>query len=90
MKTDFYDSANFKREQAELSLSSVSNNCAKQSSCQFVSPSNLEKLNCEHQIRNCIEQKASQGKYAVAIALLDQFIAIRPKSSTDNNNRCLI
>ncbi len=90
MKTDFYDSANFKREQAELSLSSANDNCAKQFSCQFDSISNLDKLNCEHQMRSCIEQKASQGNYAVAIALLDQLIALRPNSATDYNNRGLM
>ena len=88
MKPDFYDNANFKRERAELS--SVCENCATQSSYNFASASNLEKLNCEHQMRSCIEQKASQGNYAVAIALLDQLIALRPNSATDYNNRGLM
>ena len=90
MKTEFYDSANFKPEQAELSLSAVSNNSAEKSSCQFSSATNLEKLNCEHQMRSCIEQKASQGNYAVAIALLDQLITLRPNNATDYNNRGLM
>ena len=90
MKTNFYDSANFKRKQAESSLSSVDDDYAKQSPCQFASLSDLDKPNSEHQIRSCIEQKASQGNYAVAIALLNQLIALRPNSATDYNNRGLM
>ena len=90
MKTDFYDSANFKREQAESSLSYVSDDCGTRFSRQFASLSDSEKLNSEHQIRSCIEQKASQGNYALAIALLNELIALLPNSATDYNNRGLM
>ena len=90
MKTEFYDSANFKQEQTGLSLSSVGDDPVQPSSCQFSSLSNLEKLNSEHQMRSCVELKASQGNYAVAIALLDELIALRPDSATDYNNRGLM
>ncbi|MGF1541486.1 MAG: tetratricopeptide repeat protein [Pleurocapsa sp.] len=89
MKTEFYDSANFKRKQAR-GKSSVNDNSTDRTSCQFISLSNFDKLNSEARMRNCIEQKASQGNYAVAIALLNQLIALRPDSATDYNNRGLM
>ncbi len=89
MKTEFYDSANFKRKPAKAS-SSVKDNATNRASCQFIPLSNSEELNSEDRMRNCIEQKASQGNYAVAIALLNRLIALRPDSASDYNNRGLM
>jgi tetratricopeptide (TPR) repeat protein len=44
----------------------------------------------EHKLRASIEEKAAQGNYAVAIALLNQLIAIQPNSAIDYNNRGLM
>ena len=88
MKTEFYDSANFRHKPTESPLPGLGNNSA--SSCQFSLLSESEKLNSEHQMRSCVEQKASQGNYAVAIALLNELIALRPDNATDYNNRGLM
>jgi tetratricopeptide (TPR) repeat protein len=89
MKTEFYDSANFKRKQAR---GETSNNGSSKdrNSYQSISLSNSDELNFEEQMRSCIEQKASQGNYAVAIALLNRLIALRPESASDYNNRGLM
>ena len=50
----------------------------------------LEQFRVEHQLRVSVEEKASQGDYAVAIALLNQLIKIRPDSAMDYNNRGLM
>ena len=89
MITDFYNHSNFESQRPESSLSSARASCEK-SLCRFMAMSNLEKLNLEGQIRNCVAEKASQGDYAVAIALLDELIALRPNSATDYNNRGLM
>ncbi|MEL6929261.1 MAG: tetratricopeptide repeat protein [Cyanobacteria bacterium J06600_6] len=44
----------------------------------------------EQELKSCIKVKATQGNYAVAIALLDQLIALRPDSATNYNNRGLM
>ena len=47
-------------------------------------------LTSEQQLRTCVKEKASQGDYAVAIALLDQLIALHPDNAVDYNNRGLM
>jgi tetratricopeptide (TPR) repeat protein len=42
------------------------------------------------QLRNCVRDRASQGDYTVAIALLDGLIALCPDSAADYNNRGLM
>ena len=44
----------------------------------------------EQQLKNCIKAKATQGEYVVAIALLDQLIALRPDNAVNYNNRGLM
>jgi len=44
----------------------------------------------EKDLKNCIKAKATQGEYAVAIALLDRLIALCPDSATNYNNRGLM
>lgn len=87
--TDSYNHSNFESKRAEFSLSSAHGSFEK-SRCRFSALSNLEKLKLERQIRNCVAEKASQGDYAVAIALLDELIALRPDSATNYNNRGLM
>jgi len=41
-------------------------------------------------LKTCIKAKATQGDYAVAIALLDELIALRPDSAVNYNNRGLM
>ena len=50
----------------------------------------LESVRLEHKLRASVEEKAAQGNYAVAIALLNQLIEIHPNSATDYNNRGLM
>ncbi|MFM2311936.1 MAG: hypothetical protein RLZZ04_1212 [Cyanobacteriota bacterium] len=44
----------------------------------------------EQQLKNCVKAKANQGDYVVAIALLDQLIALRPDNAVHYNNRGLM
>lgn len=50
----------------------------------------LEQVKSENQLRASVEEKAAQGNYAVAIAILNQLIKIRPDSAMDYNNRGLM
>lgn len=54
------------------------------------SKSQLNSFSLEQQLRNCILDRASQGDYTVAIALLDGLIALCPNSAADYNNRGLM
>jgi tetratricopeptide (TPR) repeat protein len=47
-------------------------------------------LTTEQQLKNCIKAKANQGEYVVAIALLDQLIALHPDRAINYNNRGLM
>ena len=49
-----------------------------------------EQIKSEHQLRASVEEKAAQGNYAVAIALLNQLLEMRPNSARDYNNRGLM
>lgn len=90
MKTDCYDSANFKHRRQKSSLP-PDRGLVKKSLCPVISYlSDLEQSKLENQIRVCLEEKASQGDYAVAIALLNELIAMRPNSAKDYNNRGLM
>jgi tetratricopeptide (TPR) repeat protein len=44
----------------------------------------------EQRLKNCVKAKANQGDYVVAIALLDQLIAMRPNHAVNYNNRGLM
>jgi len=44
----------------------------------------------EQQLKNCVKARANQGDYVVAIALLDQLIALRPDNAVHYNNRGLM
>ena len=88
MKTDCYDSANdFKCKRPRSSSSHEFSLVGK--SLRSISPG-LETSNSENKLRTCLEKKASQGDYAVAIALLNELIALRPNSAKDYNNRGLM
>ena len=50
----------------------------------------LQQVKSERQLRASVEEKAAQGNYAVAIALLNRLIEIRPNSAMDYNNRGLM
>jgi tetratricopeptide (TPR) repeat protein len=47
-------------------------------------------LSNEQWLKNCVKDKANQGDYVVAIALLDQLIAMRPNHAVNYNNRGLM
>lgn len=89
MKPDCYDNTDFQPKRFESSLFSSYDSVAKPEAENLSLPT-VEKINSEHQLRNYIEEKASQGEYAVAIALLDRLIALRPNSAADYNNRGLM
>lgn len=44
----------------------------------------------EQQLKSSVKAKANQGDYVVAIALLDQLIALRPNNAVHYNNRGLM
>ncbi len=46
--------------------------------------------NSEQCLRKWVQEKASQGEYAVAIALLDRLISLYPENAADYNNRGLM
>ena len=50
----------------------------------------LQQVKSERQLRASVEETAAQGNYAVAIALLNRLIEIRPDSAMDYNNRGLM
>ena len=54
------------------------------------SPIEYTCLTTEKQLKNSIKDRATQGDYAVAIALLDRLIALRPDSAANYNNRGLM
>lgn len=49
-----------------------------------------EKQNSEARLKTFLSERASQGDYAVAIAILDELIALRPDSAANYNNRGLM
>lgn len=87
MKTDFNQHINFQPVEKRLSLSSYRSESA---SLLDFSLSGIESLDSEQQLRTCVKAKASQGEYAVAIALLDRLIALCPDNAGDYNNRGLM
>ncbi|MBE9043260.1 tetratricopeptide repeat protein [Pleurocapsales cyanobacterium LEGE 10410] len=50
----------------------------------------LSQSNQERQLRTHIKVEAAEGNYTVAIALLDQLIALCPNNAADYNNRGLM
>ena len=44
----------------------------------------------EQQLKTCVKIKASEGDYSLAIAFLDQLIALRPDNAINYNNRGLM
>lgn len=58
--------------------------------CLYSSLAYGEKLNSEARLKTFLEEKASQGDYPVAIAILDELIALRPESAINYNNRGLM
>jgi tetratricopeptide (TPR) repeat protein len=76
METKFYDCNNFQQFSESQVVLPLENLLAQASS--------------EHQLRNCVREKVAQGNYAVAIALINQLIALRPNSAMDYNNRGLM
>ena len=86
MKTDFNNQIN---SQSIPKILSSSEELLKTSPdyCSFSTSGNLTP---EQQLRNCVKVKASQGDYSMAIALLDQLIALRPNNAADYNNRGLM
>lgn len=86
MKTDFNNQIN---SQSIRAILSVSEQLEKVSS-DYCSLAKFTNSTPEQQLRSCVKVKASQGNYTVAIALLDQLIALRPNNAADYNNRGLM
>jgi tetratricopeptide (TPR) repeat protein len=87
MKSNF-DQPQLPSAQIILSLSAFDS--FQTASLDHCSLSIEECLTSEQQLRSCVKEKASQGDYTVAIALLDQLIALRPDNAADYNNRGLM
>ncbi len=78
MKTEFYNHTNSKQPEETSSLYSLN----------YENSLHFEQL--EHQLRSSIEESVAEGNYAVAIALINQLISLRPNSAMDYNNRGLM
>ena len=50
----------------------------------------LDDLSSQECLRTCIQEKASQGEYEIAISILDRLIAHNPNNANDYNNRGLM
>ncbi len=78
MKTEIYDHSNSQQPEAVSSLFSLSEE------------NSLECEQSEPQLRSSIEENVALGNYAVAIALINELISLRPNSAIDYNNRGLM
>lgn len=87
MQIDYQNCDRFQPKQQSLSpfFSSSETSASLYSSLAYG-----EKLNSEARLKSFLAEKASQGDYAVAIAILDELIALRPESATNYNNRGLM
>ena len=87
MKTNFYARDNQQQKQPYGKLLPLTRGSVKQ---EQEDSSWLEQIKSEDRLRASVEEKAAQGNYAVAIALLNQLLKIRPNSAMDYNNRGLM
>ena len=87
MKINFYARDNQQQKQPYGKLLPLTHGSARQE--EEGSPW-LEQIKLEEQLRASVEEKAAQGNYAVAIALLNELLKIRPNSAMDYNNRGLM
>ncbi|AFZ36966.1 Tetratricopeptide TPR_1 repeat-containing protein [Stanieria cyanosphaera PCC 7437] len=89
MKTNFYDKDECKLTWGESAWFSSSGSVEQvfNSSTSFSAPNSPKS---EYQLRASVEEKVAQGHYAVAIAIINQLIALRPNSAIDYNNRGLM
>ncbi|MGV2829039.1 tetratricopeptide repeat protein [Myxosarcina sp. GI1(2024)] len=87
MQIDYQNCARFQPKQGSL-LSTYSSN--EVSVCLYSSLAYGEKLNSEARLKTCLEEITARGDYAVAIAILDELIALRPDSAVNYNNRGLM
>ncbi len=78
MRTKFYDHANSRRLQESTALSSPDDHVC------------LPYEQLEPRLRSSIAENVAAGNYAVAIALIDELISLRPNNALDYNNRGLI
>ena len=87
MKINFYAQDNQKQKQPYEELWHLTHGSVTQEKdCSLW----LEQVESEEQLRASVEEKAAQGNYAVAIALLNQLLKMRPDSAMDYNNRGLM
>ncbi len=89
MKTNFYDKDECKITWGESGWLS-SYGTAEQSLNSSKSLPSVDSPRSEYQLRATVEEKVAQGHYAVAIAIINQLIALRPNSAIDYNNRGLM
>ena len=87
MKINFYARDNQQQKQSYGNLLPLTHGSVKQ---EQEKSSWIEQIKSEEQLRASVEEKAAQGNYAVAIALLNQLLKIRPNSAMDYNNRGLM
>ena len=74
-------------QQQKRSISSSGLDLASLSNCSLAT---LDDLNSQRCLRSCIQEKASQGEYEIAISILDRLIAHDPNNARDYNNRGLM
>ena len=86
MKINFYDRDNQQQQLPNRLLRSTQNSVRQEDHSTPWS----QQVKSEHQLRASVEETAAKGDYAVAIALLNRLIEIRPDSAMDYNNRGLM
>ena len=90
MKSNFNRKINYNSPQTKQKLSLSSPYGLKPVNSSKRSGTIASIPNSEQSLRNCVQEKASQGNYAVAISLLDRLIALYPDNAADYNNRGLM
>ena len=89
MKSNFDRKKNYRNQQVKQKFPSYAYGSDITSLSNDVM-SNLNTQISEQRLRTSVEEKASQGNYAMAIFLLDELIAICPDNAADYNNRGLM
>ena len=90
MKSNFNRKIDYNSQQTKQKLSLSSPYDLKPIDLSKHSVSIASIANSEQNLRSCVQEKASQGNYRVAISLLDRLIALCPDNAADYNNRGLM
>ena len=90
MKSNFKHSTNQRKYPQEKTSLPQSSHGLDLTSPDYDALSHLDNHLSEQFLRTSVQEKASQGNYAMAISLLDELIALCPDNAADYNNRGLM